>query len=80
MQDEANRLNQLGNLGSIENQYAKTGLEKAKIGAQAYSNDASIYNSQLQNQNNWNRANYQDAMTLYGAEKTAQATANSGKK
>ena len=80
MQDEANRLNQLGNLGAIENQYAKTGLEKAKIGAQGYSNDASIYQSQLNNQNNWNRANYQDAMTLYGAEKTAQATANSGKK
>lgn len=80
MQDEANRLGVLGNLGNVENQYAKTGLDKAKIGATAYTNDSLAYRDLLKDQNKWNRDNYSDQMNLYAANQTANATANSGKK
>lgn len=78
MQDESNRLSMLRGLGGIENQYAQTGLEKARIGSQGAAIDAGNYIKSQQDKNAWEQQKYASQMGLLGAQQTALATANSG--
>lgn len=79
MNDEGNRLNMLSGLGEQQNSYMKIPLEKARIQATADQTDASNYMKTNSEQNAWNRDMWGQKMQGWAANRTANATENSGK-
>lgn len=78
--DEQNRIQQLGSLPGMENQAAQIPLQKAQLWAQGQQFDVGNQVAEAGRQNDFNLGNYHEQMAAWGAGQQANATANSGKK
>lgn len=77
--DEQNRVQQLGMLPGMEVQALQPALEKAKLMGQARQLDITNQMNDKKYSNDFDMQAYQEQMKRWGAERTAQATENSGK-
>jgi hypothetical protein len=73
VQDESNRINQLGALPGLENQAIAPDLDKQKTILNARQSDIQMRNNLVMNK-------YNQDMQAWAAAQQANATANSGKK
>lgn len=80
MNDEQNRINELGQLPGMENQRYASQLSGIQTGVQGQQYDINNAVSQGDKRNLFNLQNYHEQMGAWGANKQANATADSGKK
>lgn len=76
--DEQNRIQQLGMLPGMENQALEPGLQKAQMSTQANQFDVSQGQQEATNRNIFTSNAYNQQMKAWAANQTANATANSG--
>jgi hypothetical protein len=79
MSDEENRIRQLGALPGMENQALEPQFKKLGLQTEARQYDIGNQVAERQLHNRFNMDRFGNLAKLYGAEKTAQATENSGK-
>lgn len=77
--DEQNRIQQLGMLGSVQNQYLQPQFEKAKLTGQAHQFDIGQTVGEGQRANDFAMDKYKTSMGAWAANKQAKATEESGK-
>jgi hypothetical protein len=80
MNDEQNRISQLGALPGMEAQSLQPEFQKQQMLGQANQFDIGNAINEGNNKNAFTLGRYHEAMSAWGANKQAQATANSGKK
>lgn len=78
MNDEQNRISQLGQVPTMENAANQAATTRATMTGQANQFDINQQVGAAQNQNDFNMNLYKNDMAGYGAQQTAQATQNSG--
>lgn len=79
-QDEQNRVSQLGQLPGMEAAALQPDLDKARMEAQARAADIANQVGEGNRRNDYNQTTYGQQMQAWGANRTAQATENAGKK
>jgi len=77
--DEQNRIQQLGMLGSVQNQYLQPQFEKTKLTGQAHQFDIGQAVGEGQRANDFAMDKYKTSMGAWAANKQAKATEESGK-
>lgn len=80
MNDEQNRIQQLGMLPGMEVQSLQPELQKASMWEGAKANDVSNQMQALQSTNDWNKYLYGQQMSGWAAQQQGYATEHSGKK
>lgn len=80
MNDEQNRIQQLGMLPGMEYQAIQPDLQKSSMWEQARQADLANTTAENDRRNQWNQILYQQQMQSWAANRQAQATENSGKK
>lgn len=79
-QDEQNRISQLGALPGMEVESMQPGFEKLRMSGQAQQMDQQNYINEAIRKNQYNQDIWGKKMEAWGANRTAQATENAGKK
>lgn len=79
MNDEQNRMTELGQLPGMENQALQPAFQKAQLIGQAKQFDVGNQTANASSQNAFNMGNYTEQMNAWGANKQADATQNAGK-
>lgn len=74
--DEQNRISQLGQLPGMENQAYQADLDKIKLWGQGQMFDTNNQIGEAGKQNDFNLGRYHEGMAAWGANQQAQATAN----
>lgn len=78
--DEQNRIQELGQLPGMENAQAQVGLQKEQLQQSANQFDIGAQANEAQSQNDYSLGTYHEQMQALAASNQAQATLNSGKK
>lgn len=78
--DEQNRISQLGSLPGMENANLQSQLQKEQLWENARNADLQRVQQENERRNQWNQMLYQQQMQAWASNRQAQATENAGKK
>ncbi len=78
--DEQNRISQLGMLPGMENSNLQAQLQKENLWENARQSDLQRTQAENERRNQWNQMLYQQQMQAWASNRQAQATENAGKK